>query len=99
MKIQVTQEDIDLGIQSNSTKCAVARAVNRAFKGQYSISVVLYHVSVYPQGAEYYEDDCQLASLRLPMEASEFITLFDQSRESCEPIAFDLPTGDLALAA
>jgi len=33
MRIRVTQQDIDRGVQGNSFHCPVARAVKRAFKG------------------------------------------------------------------
>lgn len=98
MKVSVTQDDIDNGVQMNAQKCAVARAINRAFDGRYIAVVVLYNCDIYPDFAAY-EAGYPLCTLRLPMEASEFIILFDESRNSCEPIDFDVDTTTLALAA
>lgn len=34
LNVEVTQEDIDLGVQGSSTSCPVARAINREVDGE-----------------------------------------------------------------
>ena len=77
MLIKVTQEDIDLGVKYNGTKCAVGRAVRRQFDP--NCSVVVY--SVYNKKSD--------AIASLPASASDFIKDFDDCRH-VKPFEFEL---------
>jgi hypothetical protein len=85
VKIRVTQDDIDKGIQSNCVECPVARALNRAgIKGLVASSFVSV-VSVNDGPAGFFAE--------LPRSANRFIERFDNYRE-VKPFNFFLNMPD-----
>lgn len=76
MKVQVTRDDINRGMQGNPYSCALALAVTRTFDKVPFVG----HVGV-KMGGEWCD---------LPPEASKFIYNFDNDRTSVEPFEFEL---------
>lgn len=81
-RIEVTQEDIDLGTQRCGLNCAIARAVNRVVKPDTRVEVVSYCVFLNATTVLWGED--QRAKIR------DFISDFDMRRSSVKPFEFEL---------
>lgn len=90
IKIEVTQEDIDLGIRCNSEACPVALAVLRVlpeFKSHISVGTyMLYLWESAGEGKEYNE---ALYSIVLPEIARNMIRNFDTATPVM-PFSFDI---------
>jgi hypothetical protein len=85
VKIHVTQDDIDKGIQSNCVECPVARALNRAgIKGLVASGFVSVN-----DGDTFYNG----FYAELPRSASRFINRFDKGW-SVKPFDFFLNMPD-----
>lgn len=82
MRVQVTQEDIDKGVDCDSGRCPIARALLRQVPGVVSVCVTV-------DGVDYAKADGRFAAVELPREAVRFITLFDDGR-LVSPFEFDL---------
>lgn len=82
MKIEVTQKDIDYGIQGESELCPIARAVKRETKRK-NVHVDRSTVEIYrnkSNGSNFYT---------LPPKAQTFVRRFDR-QESVKPFSFEL---------
>jgi hypothetical protein len=80
MLIQVTQEDIELGIAGDCEHCPIARALWRA-TGRWWFAGI---VKAWPAGG-----DCEPV-VPLPGEAQRFAIALDRSH-TVEPFAFEFP--------
>jgi hypothetical protein len=81
VKIQVTQEDIDIGVKGSSTQCPIARAITRL---GYADVIVGASIDFYTNS--YHED---YHNYPTPVIALDFIDAFDYS-EPVEPFEFEL---------
>ena len=81
MKIEVTQNDIDKGIQGECQLCPIARAIKRSsnFKRVY-VNTKYIEVLHYVTGVKTYE---------LPKKAKTFVKRFDR-QEPVKPFSFEL---------
>jgi hypothetical protein len=83
MRIRVTQQDIDRGVQGNSFHCPVARAVKRAFKAA-EVWVREIIIVTKPRSQRTYVT---------PPQAEDFIERYDSAMlefESPRPFSFSL---------
>ena len=85
MKIEVTQDDIDEGVQGSMSLCPIARALKRHFPEGSSIRV---------GGGRAFVDG---VVYQLPHEARIFVKLFDIGWTS-SPFAFELTKNPYFLA-
>lgn len=82
MKIEVTQKDIDNGVQGECELCPIARAVKRETKRKH-VRISREHVEIWrnkSNGSNFYE---------LPKKAQTFVRRFDR-QESVKPFSFEL---------
>jgi hypothetical protein len=86
MLIQVTQDDIDLGVQDSDANCPVANAILRQL-GADMVSVGANDIVVYHKGDTAYLYD-------LPLEIAEWLDDFDDG-EDVLPVEFELGDGYL----
>ena len=77
IKVDVTQEDIDHGVQSDCRKCPVARAISRALG---------FQVEAYSTIGIWLSDSDKVPT---PAIASAFIRQFDEFKP-VSPFSFDL---------
>jgi hypothetical protein len=83
MRIEVTQEDIDQGLQGDGSRCAIALAIRRA---GLRVSVMGHEI-------------CTSGSIGMPkyytpgIEIRHWIGQFDYNRKNVEPFAFELKEG------
>lgn len=80
MKVEVTQNDIDIGLPRSATSCPVARACNRA--GFYGATVGVTRLL--------YFDGHQTVGIDMPSQVTNFIKAFDAGRRRVEPFVFEL---------
>jgi hypothetical protein len=92
VRIEVTQDDIDLGIRGAACLCPIARAGARRVPARYLVSVDGHVFDLFSD--EKGRPDC---TRRLPDEAVAFVAEFDRG-ESVAPISFDLDIPDDLLA-
>jgi hypothetical protein len=77
MRIEVTQEDIDSGVQADCAHCPVAKAIKRTIQRR----------DVYVEEKYCFVGDCRI---ELPNKVSDFIFDFDNRRRRVAPFAFEL---------
>jgi hypothetical protein len=77
VRIDVTQEDIDLGMPGKCGKCPLARAIRRATGSLALVSGEDVYASGFAHLAQ------------LPMEAQKFVKAYDSDQE-VHPFSFDL---------
>jgi len=82
MKIQVTEDDILLGVQGDCKECPVANALNRIFPDAKIISVIDFSAIMLLK-------DGSTKSYSLPSIASDFIHNFDMGRK-VYPFEFEI---------
>ena len=88
MRIRVTQQDIDRGVQGNSFHCPVARAVKRAFK---AAEVWVREIIIITKSGS------RLTSVA-PPEVEDFMERYDSAIlefESPRPFSFSLDATEL----
>lgn len=78
MKIHVTAEDIEAGVQKCSQNCPIARAIERLLDDKRDLWVFASYVCV------------DGAVIGMPQHASDFVVAFDAGKP-VSPIEFDLP--------
>ena len=79
LKVEVTQEDIDNGVQQHSEKCPIACALKRLVKNP--------EVS---EEIEFDQDETRFVA-DLPSDASSFIHLFDEEGSiAVKPFSFEI---------
>lgn len=97
MTIDVTQDDIDHGIQGDCQECPVARALMYAFnlknRDQVSVPGDNYHDGIVIRfgrrlGDKHYEGEI---TFPIPDRVSDFITQFDAGNSKLKPFSFKLP--------
>lgn len=76
MKIQVTEEDIALGVPLKNVLCPVARAITRAVGKEACVTNLYYSIDTF--------------EFPLPVVAIDFIANFDIGRP-VKPFEFELP--------
>ncbi|QGJ92041.1 hypothetical protein SEA_KEELAN_77 [Gordonia phage Keelan] len=79
MKVEVTQEDIELGVRGRSHLCPISRAIQRK-RGVKSASTTPWITNVVRPGRG-------LSTYQLPKVASEFVLAFDTNKP-VEPFTF-----------
>lgn len=78
IKVSVTQKDIDQGVRGNAMTCPIARAAKRSLP---NVRSVTHNKLIFND----------LAYLILPVEAWEFVYMFDyQGPAKVKPLEFDL---------
>ena len=95
MRVKVTQQDIDLGLQKDAYSCPIARAVKRQ-TGAARVKV-LFGITVWGEDEVVglgVSDDARFrwktASHRLPDEAKSFMLRFDRlGKGGVEPFTFE----------
>lgn len=89
VKIDVTQEDIDSGVQCSTMRCPIAIALQRA-TGNDNVSVGAQFAVIHQDGEDEIVD--------LPSQAVEFISRYDSGKYANvtkpEPFSFTLELGD-----
>jgi hypothetical protein len=80
MKIQVTQKDIDLALQRNPSKCAIAEAIFRISDNN-SLNISVFTTALHLNGHSY----------ELPMNATDFIRSFDFDKKLVQPLEIEIP--------
>lgn len=84
MRLEITQADIDLGLQKYGRSCPIARSALRAFKGIH-VRVGLTILRVWKDGDE------KSAQYPLPDEAKDFIKIFDTlGKNYVKPFSFEI---------
>jgi len=80
VKIEVTQEDIDLGVVADGDSCPIARSLRRIFPD----------LDVYVGGCYFdlIDEGIEIASVTLPKTAQRFIDRFDGERATVRPETF-----------
>lgn len=84
MRIEVTAEDIERGMQSNACRCPVALAITRAVGREAFVSIGLARF-----GSPFRDDGGRSFDVKLPDSATEFYQRFDQYK-AVAPFSFDL---------
>jgi len=84
MLIEVTQNDIDMGMRGAARKCPIARAIERITDERYKATVWVEPRLIH----------AGLGYVGLPGKAMEFIERFDKG-EPVAPFAFDADLEDL----
>lgn len=88
MFINITQEDIDKGERSKSSKCPLALAAHRSFSKEVYIDVLPERIYVHSG------DATRLTKYNLPPIAQNFVISFDL-HNPVEPIMFEIvPVGE-----
>lgn len=82
VEIEVTEEDLSLGIKGQPYKCPVALAINRQLKYGLYCSVAVYTFTIYSV------EENWLLYRALPREATDLILTFDRQNSLCKPIVF-----------
>jgi hypothetical protein len=88
--IEVTQEDIDKGICSSATRCAIARAVRRITRRRY-VYVTDNRIIVAPSRRAQYDESKANKVCRMgnpPKKVKTFIQKFDQDKTKVKPFSF-----------
>lgn len=92
VQIEVTREDLDLGIMCSIHRCPVARAISRSLAGYWEVGV--FTVVCRDVNRNY------LYGTDLPPKAANFIKAFDglheKDRGKLAPISFELSVPDSA---
>lgn len=86
MKIQVTQADIDTGVQKEACNCPVAQAVRRRLKPGLS-AVCFLNISVVREIGAYARE--QLYTTRTPHDVHQTMQDYDRTGRM-EPFEFDV---------
>ena len=90
VQIEVTQNDIDEGVQKNANYCPVSRAGGRAMSAVMGRPMRM-HVTTATCRVIDAASGLQVAEVWMPEAATDFIRRFDAtSRWRCEPVSFPL---------
>lgn len=81
MKIQVTEEDVRVGLPMSGEECPVARAMQRATGETWTVSTRYAFLKRPDQGT---------VTVRLPREVRQFTAAFDMD-EPVAPLEFEFP--------
>ena len=91
MRVEVTQEDIEIGIKGNARACPLAHAFRRALPGR---DVTVFRHWAYDEGPEGWNESretwkqrSKIGRFHLPQEATDFVSRFDRG-DAVQPTVF-----------
>lgn len=88
LRINVTQKDIDEGIQFDCENCAIARACKRQLKERKFVGIQFYeHKAAIRVGGRF-------SGIELPQKVDEFVRQFDNNKKKVKPISFNITIAD-----